>query len=200
MTSAVNGVPVTVVSGLPRSGTSMMMRMLESGGMEVVTDRVRAADEDNPRGYYEIERVKKLPADSSWLFECRGMAVKIVSPLLRHIPAGLSCKVIMMGRTMEEILRSQRVMLERLGRSGPGKTDREMAEHFSNHLRKVDLWLNERRELEPLYIDFKDVIRDPFGNAERVSRFLGASLDVERMAGVVEKPLYRQRQENGEHD
>lgn len=193
MTTEAHGTPVTVVSGLPRSGTSMMMRMLEHGGAEVVTDHLRAADEDNPRGYYEIERVKQLASDASWLFDCRGKAVKIVSPLLRHLPPGLPCMVILMERDMEEILRSQRVMMERMGRDGSEKSDEEMAGHFHRHLDKVLGWMKERPELETLKVDFREVIRDPAESAERVRRFLGASLDVERMAGVVEKPLYRQR-------
>src|SRR5437899_574640 len=108
---------VTIVSGLPRSGTSMMMKMLEAGGMEPLTDHVRTADEDNPKGYYEFERVKDLEKDQTWLEDAKGRYVKVISMLLKHLPAGYTYKVIFMRRTMEEILASQRKMLVRRGES-----------------------------------------------------------------------------------
>ena len=126
---------VTVVSGLPRSGTSMMMRMLEAGGMEPVTDDLRTADEDNPKGYYEFERVKDLERDQAWLEDARGRFVKVISMLLRHLPSGHRYKIIFMRRKMEEILASQRQMLVRRGEWPDRVSDARMAEMFAKHLR-----------------------------------------------------------------
>src|SRR5687768_1736541 len=106
---------ITVVSGLPRSGTSMMMKMLEAGGLEPVVDHVRKPDEDNPKGYYEFERVKALENDREWLPEAKGKFVKVISMLLRHLPADHRFKVIFMQRNMPEVLASQKKMLVRRG-------------------------------------------------------------------------------------
>jgi len=110
---------ITVVSGLPRSGTSMMMQMLGAGGLAVLTDGKRGADADNPRGYYEYEAVKSLGQDASWLASAGGKAVKIVSALLIHLPDGFDYRVIFMRRPIAEVLASQRAMLDRLGHAGP---------------------------------------------------------------------------------
>ena len=107
---------IIVVSGLPRSGTSMMMQMLEAGGLPIVTDHIRKADEDNPRGYYELEKVKKIKEDPSWLADCHGKAFKMVSALLYFLPKSRKFKVIFMKRNIEEMLASQRLMLMRLGK------------------------------------------------------------------------------------
>src|SRR5262245_15575927 len=107
---------IIVVSGLPRSGTSLMMQMLDNGGIEVVTDNVRAADTDNPRGYYELEKVKRVKQDASWLPQARGKAFKMVSQLLYDLPASERYLVVFMERDFDEMLLSQEKMLQRLGR------------------------------------------------------------------------------------
>jgi hypothetical protein len=184
---------ITIVSGLPRSGTSMMMQMLEAGGMEIVTDNIRKPDEDNPRGYYEYERVKKIKEDKSWLNECRGKAVKMVSMLLYDLPLDRKYKIIFMKRDMEEMLASQRVMLERLGQKGGDVSDEEMGKKFEKHLCQVEEWIARQENIDVLYVKYNDVLNDSQKYAEIVSKFLGKSLDVEKMANVIEKSLYRQR-------
>ena len=184
---------ITIVSGLPRSGTSMMMRMLEAGGMEIVTDNLRTADEDNPRGYYEDERVKKMKEDSSWLDGCRGKVVKVISMLLYDLPAKQKYKVIFMRREMEEILSSQRVMLQWRGQKEDGVSDEEMAEKFEKHLRHVEEWLGGRDYMNVLYIKYNDVINNTRTYVNIINNFLGKRLNVEEMMKVVEKSLYRQR-------
>jgi hypothetical protein len=104
---------LVVVTGLPRSGTSMLMQMLAAGGMRFLSDGLREADEDNPRGYLEFEPVKNLLKDSKWLFEGAGKAVKIVAPLLAALPPGLACRVILSERDLDEVLDSQERMLVR---------------------------------------------------------------------------------------
>ncbi len=184
---------ITIVSGLPRSGTSMMMRMLEAGGIEVLTDNVRTADADNPRGYYEFERVKQIEHDHSWLQEARGKAVKMISALLRHLPSQYAYKVIFMQREMDEILASQREMLIRRGEPSDTVSDERMASLFRAHLAQVQTWLAAQPHIDTLYISYNEVVKDPPGQAERVSRFLDSRPDAARMAGAVERQLYRQR-------
>lgn len=183
---------ITIVSGLPRSGTSMIMQMLEAGGMEVLTDNVRKSDEDNPRGYYEFERVKKINEDASWLDECH-KAVKIISALLYHLPAYKRYKIIFLRREMEEILASQRGMLQRRGTEGANVSKEEMAEKFEKHLKNVDEWLARQDNIDVLYIKYNDVIHDSHSQAVSVNRFLGEWLNVDKMVNVVERSLYRQR-------
>ncbi len=184
---------IVVVSGLPRSGTSMMMKILDAGGLEIVTDNIRKADDDNPRGYYELEKVKKLKDDSSWLAKCGGKAVKVVSQLLYDLPGGYEYKVLFIKRKMEEILASQRAMLERLGRVGAGVGDEKMAEKFREHLQKLDVWLSRQENMQVLYLSYNEIMEDPSSHMAGVNRFLGGVLDEEKMAGSVEASLYRQR-------
>lgn len=187
---------IVIVSGLPRSGTSMMMRMLEAGGLPVFQDGCRQADADNPRGYYEAERVKGLAADASWLPAAAGHAIKIISSLLIHLPPGLSCKIIFMRREMPEILASQQKMLERCGQSRGQVADEVMSAKFSIHLRKIAKFL-EGRGLEVLDVKYAEVVTDAAGQAARVNSFLGGALDEKRMLQVVDNALYRQRATRG---
>jgi broad-specificity NMP kinase len=184
---------VTIVSGLPRSGTSMMMKMLEVGGMRPLTDNVRTADDDNPKGYYELERVKDLEKDTAWVDDARGRVVKVISMLLRHLPAGYAYKVIFMRRKMEEVLASQRTMLIRRGESPDKVSDEKMAAMFEKHLSKLDEWLARQPNIDVLYIHYTEALDDPAACAGRINEFLGATLDVEKMASVVDEALYRQR-------
>jgi len=184
---------ITIVSGLPRSGTSMMMQMLGAGGLPIVTDKTRKPDPDNPRGYLELEKVKQIEKDTSWLGDCEGKAVKMVSALLYHLPKDRRYKVIFMGREMEEILASQRAMLERLGRDGGGVGDEEMGEKFEKHLRDIKAWLSSQGNIDVLYIKYNDVIDDPYRYTRLVNNFLGNRLNADKMPRVVEKSLHRQR-------
>ena len=183
---------VIVVTGLPRSGTSMMMKMLQAGGVEIVTDNVRKADEDNPEGYYEFEKVKRIGEDASWLDEARGKAVKMASMLLYDLPRDRSYKLVFMRRKMDEILASQRKMLERKG-TGDEFDDGEMRGLFSRHLAEVESWISRQENMEVLYVDYNEMLLDPLENIQRLKRFLGDDLDEERMAGVVDPSLYRNR-------
>src|SRR5262245_8719973 len=185
---------VTVVSGLPRSGTSLMMRMLDMGGRPPLTDGVRAADPDNPRGYYEYERVKQLPkGDHAWLPDARGRAVKVISALLEHLPDGYEYRVIFMRRRMEEVLASQREMLLRRGEPTEATSDAPMTSLFEKHLNRVGASLAGRPNISRLDVDYARLMAEPAAQAERVAQFLGGGLDVERMVGAVDAGLYRQR-------
>ena len=185
----------TIVSGLPRSGTSMMMSMLGAGGIETVTDGIRRPDENNPKGYYEFEKVKTIQEDISWLEDCYGKAVKMISEWLFYLPENREYKIIFMRRHMKEILASQRTMLSRLGRHGADKNDEEMTESFNKHIVRVDKWLKAKR-YDVLHIDYRNAIMDPRKNAEDVNRFLNFRLDIAKMVHRVDSKLYRQRETN----
>jgi hypothetical protein len=189
------GPPVVVVSGLPRSGTSMLMNMLSAGGLELVTDRVRTADEDNPKGYFEDERVKALAEtpDKTWLRDARGKVVKIISFLLKELPDDCYYQVIFMRRDLGEVVASQNKMLDRRGETGGGTDDQKMMELYRGHLRKVDVLLEDRPNFERLDVEYREVLDDPRGHAKRIVRFLGSRLDVERMVQAVDPRLYRNR-------
>lgn len=185
-------VPITIVSGLPRSGTSMMMKMLEAGGLPVYQDGRRLPDADNPKGYYEAEKVKDLARDASWLTEARGCAIKIISSLLTSLPSALPYKVILMRRDLAEVLASQKTMLTRCGQPTNLVSDEVMAAKFSIHLRKIGKYL-ARAGWEVIEVNYAEVIADPSGQAARVNAFLGGVLDEEKMGRVVDNSLYRQR-------
>lgn len=187
---------IVVVSGLPRSGTSMMMSILEAGGIPPLTDSIRAADEDNPRGYYEFERVKKLrEGDVTWLPEARGKAVKVITALLTFLPAAYNYRVIFMRRAMPEVLASQRQMLARRGRGQDSDKsgDEEIARLFGKHLRQIDAWLAAQPNVERIDVDYNALLDNPLPHLEAINRFLGGAVDVEKMVRVVDRGLHRQR-------
>lgn len=190
----VGGQFITIVSGLPRSGTSMMMKMLEAGGLPVLTDHQRAPDEDNPKGYYEFERVKKLPeGDYAWLPEARGKVVKVISALLEHLPGGYDYRVIFMQRKMEEILASQKQMLVRADKPSENISDDDLAAMYRRHLASVQAWLAARPNFCVLYVDYNDLLVRPETHIPQINRFLGGNLDMNKMTYVVDPSLYRQR-------
>lgn len=184
---------VTVVSGLPRSGTSMMMRMLQAGGLPAVVDHQRKADADNPGGYLEFEPVKALGEDHAWVDDARGKAVKVIYKLVYDLPAHLPYRVIFLERDLAEVLASQEAMLARMGRAA-GPVGREgMAALFEAEMRAFRQWAAGQRHLKLLYIDYASIVADPLNAARRIEGFLGAGVDTHAMAGTVDPALYRQR-------
>ncbi|MBI5915888.1 MAG: alkaline phosphatase family protein [Bacteroidetes bacterium] len=192
---------IVVVSGLPRSGTSMMMQMLEAGGMAVFTDRERQADESNLRGYYEHEAVKNLAKNKSWLPQASGKAVKVIAHLLPHLPVNWRYKVIFMERDVLEVVRSQQKMLARKGSPLRGKAVREdtlplhLVKSYEQTLEKVKAWAQEKPNVEVFYQPYSEAVESPFLAAMRVNDFLGGQLQPEAMAGAVEARLWRERSE-----
>jgi hypothetical protein len=184
---------ITIVSGLPRSGTSMMMKMLDEGGLPVLVDNIRTADEDNPKGYYEYEPVKKTSHDALWLEDARGKVVKMISALLKHLPADHEYKIIFMQRNLDEVLASQHQMLVRRGEPTDKVSDDKMATMFVDHLDKVSEWLAEQPNMDVIFVSYNDTLAAPKENAHRVNEFLGNILDESKMVGVVDQMLYRQR-------
>ncbi|MBK1710068.1 sulfotransferase domain-containing protein [Marichromatium gracile] len=185
---------IIVVSGLPRSGTSMMTAMLAAGGVEVFSDAARAADADNPRGYFEHERVKRLrQEDPGWLRAARGKAIKVVAPLLDALPPGHRYRVLFMRRDLGEVLASQRAMLVRRG-TDPDKIDDATLETlYRRQLAALEGWLAVQRHIQVLDVDYARAIAEPAVEAARVADFLDRPLDREAMAAVADPGLYRQR-------
>ena len=184
---------VTVVSGLPRSGTSMMMQMLAAGGVPVLNDNVRKADEDNTRGYFEFEPVKRTKDDASWLEDGRGKVVKMVYSLLYDLPANYEYRVVFMNRNLNEVLASQQSMLDRRGEKGASISTDRLQRIFTDQLEEVRAWLAGQPQFDVMQIDYCNVINDPEGQARRISDFLGGGLDQALMAAEVVPLLYRQR-------
>lgn len=190
------GKPVVIVSGLPRSGTSMAMKMLDAAGYEAFQDGIRTADSDNPKGYYEHERVKELDkagADRSWVKGARGKALKVISFLLPHLPGENDYKIVFMRRKIEEILASQAKMLENRGEDNE-ITDEEMAKIYADHLKGVLNVISVRDNMELLEIYYHDAVNDPATQARKVAEFLELDAGAtERMVAQVDSNLYRNR-------
>jgi len=189
------GKPIVIVSGLPRSGTSMAMKMLEAGGIPILADGIRNADISNPKGYYEYEPVKELDkgGDAAWLAEARGKAVKIISFLLTWLPETYDYRVILMQRDLREVLASQNAMLAHRGEVPGAAEDEQMLRMYEDHLKKVARFMANRSCFSTLSVDYRDVVQNPRDAAGRINGFLGGTLDVERMAAIADPALYRNR-------
>lgn len=186
--------PIVVVSGLPRSGTSLMMQMLGAGGMPLLIDELRPADASNPRGYFEYAAVKRMHTDgTAWLSDARGKAVKIVSALLTGLPSHYVYRVIFMQRPLDEVLRSQMAMRERLG-NAPGEPDADrLLEDTARHLQTIETWLAAQQWLSVLWVGYGDILDNPERESVRVAQFIGRKLDIVAMAAAVDPALYRER-------
>lgn len=185
---------IVVVSGLPRSGTSLMMKMLAAGGLPLLVDGLRLADEDNPEGYFELEQVKKLDkGESEWLAEAQGKAVKIISSLLKYLPGTCTYKVILMKRRMSEVLASQRRMLIRRGEQVDTISEERLGAISAKHLQRVEDWLALQPNISYLTVDYNALVTAPQDYAEQVNAFLGCRLNVAAMCEAVNPQLYRNR-------
>ena len=184
---------VTIVSGLPRSGTSLMMQMLQAGGLALLTDGHRAADTNNPRGYFELEAVKHSRSELGWLAQASGRAVKVIHLLLPQLPPGRQYRVVFMLRDLAEVVASQRAMLKQQGRPGAALTDERLGGVFQKQIAEVRQWLSAQPNFRMLYVNYHDLLKDPLAGAEQVAAFLDGSLNPAAMAAVVEPGLYRQR-------
>jgi hypothetical protein len=186
---------ITIVSGLPRSGTSLMMQMLAAGGMPVLSDGERVADVDNPRGYVEWERIKLLPRQPACIAEAEDKAVKVISQLLLALPAGHDYRIIFMERPLAEVVASQAEMIRRRGTSGPQIADGALLAALQAHLNQVNSWLKNQGEtgFHVCRVQYHEVLTNARGVCEKIHGFLGRSLNLEAMAGQIDTSLYRQR-------
>jgi len=184
---------IAIVSGLPRSGTSLMMQMLVAGGMTALSDGERVADADNPRGYLEWERIKQLPHDPGCIAEAEGKVVKVISRLLLSLPGGHEYRVIFMQRPLPEVLASQDQMLRRRGTYKEGANPAIMSAAFEKHLREVYAWLEGKAYVKALRLPYHEVLSNPKAIGEQAAQFLEMPLNVDTMAQQVDASLYRNR-------
>lgn len=185
--------PITIVSGVPRSGTSLAMQMLVAGGLEALTDGQRQADEDNPRGYFEFEAIKQLRTDKSWLTQAEGRVVKVIHLLLRELPTDRPYRVVFMQRDLREVVRSQAAMLARSGRAGGALPPERLMAVFQQQVADARRWLAAHACFTTLEVPHAGLLADPAVWAQRLNEFLGGGLDTQAMARVVEPSLYRNR-------
>ena len=194
---------ITVVSGLPRSGTSLMMQMLAAGGIPPMTDAQRAPDDSNPHGYLELEAVKRLKTDHSWLPQARGKAVKIIHLLLPELVAAADAglreeyRVVMMRRPVEEVVASQRAMLARQGKPATAVPDAQLGKLFLDQLQRVERLLAGRSEFRMLAVQYPELVANPATEGARVNAFLGGDLNEAAMARAVDPSLYREKRSPG---
>jgi hypothetical protein len=189
------GEPIVIVSGLPRSGTSMMMRMLEAGGVPIMSDAEREADIDNPKGYFEYERVKDLEkeTDKSYVREGRGQALKVISFLIKDLPDDNDYRVIFMRRNLDEVLSSQDKMIDRLGSSDSSADDEAMKEAYRNDIVRTRLMCKKNSHMELIEIHYSETVANPAASARKVNAFLDGRLDETAMLAAVDKSLYRNK-------
>lgn len=184
---------ITVVSGLPRSGTSLMMQLLVAAGREALTDGKRGADADNPLGYYEYEQVLDLAKDTAWIPQARGKVVKIVAQLLPYLPRTEHYHVIFMERNLGEVIASQRAMLERQGRRGAELDAQKLAETYITQLTRLQKQLAARPELRVLPVNYNQLLAEPVSVLPQLAEFLGAPFDAVRAAAAIRPDLRRQK-------
>ena len=184
---------ITIVSGLPRSGTSMMMQILEAGGIPVLTDHIRKQDVDNPRGYFEFEPVKMTRDDPSWVAEAGGKAVKIIYRLIQDLPDEYEYRVLFMQRKIDEVLASQQLMLQRSGKQGAKVGNDKLAQFFEKQLHEFQTWIAGRQNFSILTINYQDMIDSPLSQCKKINSFLDGILNIESSAAVIDPSLYRNR-------
>ena len=184
---------ITIVSGLPRSGTSVMMQMLAAGGIEPLTDEVRKPDTDNPRGYFEFERAKRIKTDQAWLADAAGKVVKMVHLLLLDLPMDRRYDVVFMRREAQEVVKSQGVMLARSGKTGAMLAPEQLIAVYQQQISRVLGFLAQHANVRVLEVSYNELVREPEGAAGKVAAFLGRPMDIAAMMGAVDPGLYRNR-------
>ncbi|MFT4673982.1 MAG: tetratricopeptide (TPR) repeat protein [Saprospiraceae bacterium] len=180
---------IAVVSGLPRSGTSLMMQMLDKGGVSILQDTSREADISNPKGYYEYKPVMSLYKDNSWLSQGQDKAVKVVAPLLKYLDPALRYKIIFMRRDLNEIVQSQQKMIGKSAEEFPVSLYNKYQKLLSN----VSIWEKSEPGVEMLFVNYKNMLENPGLELDRIEKFLGVSINKEEMANCVDISLYRNR-------
>jgi hypothetical protein len=184
---------IAVVSGLPRSGTSLVMQMLAAGGIAPLCDGVRAPDADNPRGYFEYAPAKATRRDASWVAGAGGRAVKLAHALVAALPAGPEYRILLLRRNLAEVLASQRAWLARRGLASGGLPDARLAAVFRAQLEELEAGVAARARASLLRVEFAQLIGHPLRAARELRAFLGLPLDCPAMAAAVEPALQRQR-------
>jgi len=174
---------IIIVSGLPRSGTSMMMQILQAGGIDLVVDKKRPADLHNPYGYFEFEKVKNLEQDNSWITDCHGKAIKILFHLLQFLPEEISYKILFMMRDLDDVINSQNKMLQSYN-SNLQNNDK-IRSIFENEIIQTKQWLKNQRNMDGLFVNYDEVIENRVKSILRISDFLDRKLNRQKMISVI---------------
>jgi hypothetical protein len=186
---------ITIVSGLPRSGTSMMMKILEAGGIPVLADHIRVADIDNPNGYYEFEPVKSTHEDPSWLAQAQGRVVKMIYKLLYDLPPDCSCRIVFMQRALKEVIASQNTMLVRRGEKPSDDSEtHSLVGTFASEIAACKGWLKTRENFSVLFVNYNRMLENPAEQIAALNEFFNNELNEAEMLQVVDPDLYRQKQ------
>jgi len=181
---------IIIVSGLPRSGTSMMMQILDAAGIDILTDKIRNADDNNPKGYYEFEPVKNMAKDVSWFDQANGKAVKVIAQLLKFLPDGFTYKVIFMKRNLNEVLTSQQKMLGKDTKTFP----MGLAEIFKKDVARIENWFQIQPNMEVLYADYGELVSNPEKEMDKICDFLHIDPSLKpAMINSVDSSLHRNK-------
>jgi len=190
----INAKEILVVSGLPRSGTSMMMKMIEAGGVSVMIDNIRVADSDNPKGYYELERIKQMDkGDKEFIADAQGKVVKVISALLAHLSPNYQYRVVFMNRRIEEVMKSQGRMLVNRGEDKDKLDDETLKGLLKKHASDVKKWVADQPNFTMLEVDYNDMVKAPLDYIPAINKFVGGKLDEQAMVSIVDPELYRNR-------
>ena len=184
---------IYIVSGLPRTGTSLMMKMLEAGGLSVVTDDIRSADTDNPKGYYELEKVKNIFNDNDWLKTIKGRSIKMVSQLLLKIPKENTYKIIFMKRDLKEVIMSQKKMLINRKKKLPLVNDDTLEKFYLNHLNKITSFIDQSSNIDVRYIYFNKLMKSPLSELRKLQNDFINNINMDNMIKMIDTSLYRNR-------
>lgn len=192
-----SGKTFVLVSGLPRSGTSLMMQMLVAAGMDAITDERRVADEDNPKGYFEWEHIKKIGDQPELLNkeEYDGKVLKTISMLLKKMPQEHDYKVIFMVRPVQEIAASQTKMINRLGTAGAELEEVDLIRGLRDHRDKSLAWLRTAKHMDFIKVRYPQLMSQPEEVIAEITDFLGSDFlkEPQEMISAIDQSLYRNR-------
>lgn len=183
-----------IVSGLERSGTSMLMQILDAGGIPSDFDQdSRPPDDDNPRGYFELEGGKIINKlmNKEFSFESyKGTFIKITAYGLKFLPKG-NYKIIYSQRNIEEILDS----MEKMARiQDENRDDTRIV--FTKLNEMIMSQIKEREDIDVLFVNYNEIVANPTENVTKIYDFLGSTeFDLDRMIAAVDKSLYRKRRQ-----
>lgn len=192
-----------LVSGLPRSGTALMMEMLSAGGWPIMVDRERAPDSDSPEGHYEWEGIKQLRQRPEVIREAEGKVLRVVSTLLPLLPNRHRYRVLFMQRPIEQVVDSQfRMIARRKGRSeDPANTPAEERQAMIKRLRAHAEWSVEHLRVAPNFemfeVDYPALIAKPDDWVARIAAFAGRPdtpvAILEQMKSAVKPEMFHNR-------
>ena len=185
---------IIVVSGLPRSSTAMMMKMLKEGGIQILSDDVKKPDDNNPQGYFEYDLVSKLPeGKTDWLEEAEGKVVKVISYFLHHLPPKHEYRVLFMERNFSEILKSQKKTIIEEKQKIHKKEDKMMEDYYKTHIKQTKEWLSLQPNFSVIYLSYNELVKNPNQDLSKLSNFLEHELNLDKMSKAIDQNLYRQR-------